>query len=126
MNKKILIGSIIAVVILVLVSSSSAVDVNYDNNEIEPVDTTIEIISFISGFGYEYEYEGDIIFLRNVSLFDSERGFTIRAFTINPLRLFHKEEANVIHANRFIGLILDVAPGIIMASGIALGNIEWS
>ncbi len=132
MEKRILLGSVIAVVILVLVSSSSAVDVNSnDGNEIESVDTTIEIISLISGICYEYEcehiFEGAPLFHRNVSLFSYECKLNIIAFTIKPLiPFFYNEDVNTIHAKRLIGMIIPTHPGEFAVDGIALGNIEWS
>ena len=64
MKKKILIGSIIAVTILIGISTSSAVDVKTnDYNEIEQTDTTIEVISIIRGnFETFNRYENGVIF----------------------------------------------------------------
>ena len=97
MNKKILIGSIIAVAILISVSSSSAVDVDSnDGNEIESLDTTFEIISLITGACYEFEANtlnpGAPMFHRNVSFFSDSHQLNIKALTIHPLRFFYNKD----------------------------------
>ncbi|UCF13278.1 MAG: hypothetical protein JSW06_03195 [Thermoplasmatales archaeon] len=89
MNKKILVGSIIAVVTIVLVSSSSEVDIKYDDNEIEPVDNYIEIVSRIDGFVEDYNWQGGII-IQHLH-FDArfKGGLNIKALTLNPFKPFY-------------------------------------
>ncbi len=129
MNKKILLGSIIAVTILIGISTSSAVDVKTnDYNEIEQTDTTIEVISIIRGnFETFNRYENGVIFGHIYGRVHPAIGVNIISFTINPLHLFYSVTAkNHIDIPHFIGIIFWTAADNIIVTGIALGNIEWS
>ncbi len=134
MNKKILIGSIIAVAILVLVSSSSAVDVdnNVDNVSrenltTEPLDNNeTEIISKIDGSCLSSNFIGFGVF-RNVEILAGyDTWVHIVGYTsLIPRRSYTEHSCNYVKAPIFIGYTFQVSPGRQTVHGIAIGDIEW-
>ena len=128
MNKKILLGSIIAVVILTI-PISTAVDVRTDNeNDIEQVDNTFEVISFIRGNLEVIDGDNGYLTVGHISgRIHPAIGINIRAFTINPLKLFYAKTAmDYIDVPHVIGFVFWLAADNMFVAGIALGNIEWS
>ena len=134
MRKDILIGSIIAVVILVLVSSSSAIDVKKDvggvsreNRTTEPLDNNeTEIISKIDGSCLSSNFIGFGVF-RNVEIWAGiDTWIEIVGYTsILPPRSYLVHFCNYVKAPIFIGYTFQVSPGRQTVHGIAIGDIEW-
>ena len=130
MKKKILIGSIITIAILVLVSTTSAVDEKIIlDEENKPIDSTIEIISFIRGSCWKLDPPGLFGIHRNLELHGNpgEGDLHFTSFTINPIRLFSVPDPYCIVIPLFIGIIIPISPFDIdyFVRGIGFGNIEW-
>jgi len=124
MNKKILIGSIIAVAILVLVSSSSALDVKIQNK-----DDDIYLITLIRGHPWSGEINGMGIF-RELTAYAPSPGIEyikIYGIKISEGKLDSiQDNVHFIRAPRFIGFYHDGGPtNWDTVFGIAIGEIEW-
>ena len=136
MNKKILIGSIIAVAMLVLITNTSAIDVKIDKyNNLRENQTNKswnnnqeEIMSFIYG---HYAGEEDFDFFGaffNLELF-AYFGTSIRIISYTsflPIQKYIVERAIYVKAPIFIGFLKRSQPsgnGIVF--GVIFGDIEW-
>jgi len=126
MKKEILIGSIIAVVMFIMFSSSSALDV-----EIQNKDDDIYLITKISG----YPTSGEIVgfgFFRELTITQSPVGIDyieIQGMKISNGRLdsFHYWDVSYVKAYHFFGIYHEGGPTAInRVFGIAIGEIEWS
>ena len=126
MNKKILIGSIIAVVILIGVSFTSVIGMNIDNeNEKELLDNGyFEIITYIDGYCETIKCKG-IIIKRNMEIWVSGSGLRIEAHTLNPSEPVYKEKPSYLYAPVFIGWMWMVSADCYTIHGKAYGNIYW-
>jgi len=127
MNKKILIGSILSVVILILVSFPIVICEN-ENPEIESLDNgEDEIFSSISGtFEYMYRKEKKFIIYRDVEFFGCVTA-TIKALTRNISRpVYYAYPTDYIKAPLVIGWGILLAPDRVTFGGITFGNIKWS
>ena len=124
MKKKILIGSIIAVVILVMFSSSSALDVRIQNKvdiylitKIDGRPSSCEIV----GFGFFRELTARaVVGIDNIH---------IRGFKISNGRLegFNDMVVDYVRASHFFGFYRDGGPtSHNTVFGWAIGEIEWS
>ena len=131
MNKKILISSLFATLML-LVPMTSAVDINSDvndesrkNYEIEPLDDYEEIITFIDGTCNGITKKG--IYIKRDVIFQAggTTGFEISGY-YRPWVHFNEINVIYIHAPLFIGVIYNHFGGTTYSVwGIALGDIEW-
>jgi len=106
-----------------IIISEPYVDIN--NNQ--PVDTTRELITYISA-NYEYWEVDDLgLYIGPISLSGSLWGIEINAITLN---LFsnprYKETVDVVTAGFFIGTIHQFAADGFSIFGFAFGNIKWS
>ena len=130
MNKKILIGSIIAVTLLVLMSTTLAVNVKKDNeNNIESIDFPIEVISLIRGNcqGIGGGNPGGPLLIGQVSFtVHPAIGMNIRALTVNPLKSYSATASEYIDTSFFFGFQFWTAGDNIAIIGFAFGDIEWS
>ena len=125
MNKKILIGSIIAVVILVLVSFPITIGEKI-YPKIEPLDNgEVEIFSKIRGYCVRYicKEEGYIIY-RQIRIYGE---MDIKAHTFNSSEsVYYATAYQYVYAPIFIGLFYQIALPCLQVFGYAFGNIEWS
>jgi hypothetical protein len=131
MNKKILIASIFATLML-LIPISSAVDVNTDvddealmNFGVKPLDADTEIITRIHGYSDNYETHSWKGLIRNISIWGSETlELKIEGWKYPFLTYFFKT-VTVVHASFFIGYFsFNRHVGEWFVNGIAIGNIE--
>ena len=134
MNKKILIGSIIAVVILTI-PVSTAIDIetvvdtkSSENFEIETLDNNREIISYIYGACYGIEFK-DKGLIRRVEIWAGDPTWIdiigSKLPTFPPLEFGFQVTAHHVIVPRFIGYSMYTHPTFRVVHGIALGNIEW-
>ena len=129
MNMKTLIGSIITITLLILVSTTSAVDANTtDRKKVEPLDNgEKEKITYIDGSCLGVEFNGPGFF-RNVEINAGwDTWFTITAITsFLPFKSYQITAGRYIKAPFFIGIVPPMAPGRFAVKGYAIGDIEWS
>jgi len=134
MNKKILLGSIIAVAILVLVSSSSAIDVKKDvgsvsreNLTTEPLDNNeTEIISKIDGSCLSSSFYGIGVFFDVEISAGYDTWIQIIGITsVLPKQSYTVHFGKYVKTPIFIGYTFQVAPRAQTVHGIAIGDIEW-
>ena len=136
MNNKILIGSIIAVAILVVMSSSSAVEYKTDdikvtsetiNNKVEPLDNgCFEIITYVEGYTHPMtiKWVGIFIYL-HLEMWEYDVGaISIKAYTLNPLNPVYEANPKFIYAPLFIGSI-GCTSSFDHIEGYFIGNIYW-
>ena len=129
MNKKIVIASLFATLMLMIpittvVSINS--DVNYEsreNYEIKPSNDYQEIITFIDGTCYDVITKG-IYIKRDVTF---QGGWLDISGYYRPWNHFNEIDVVYIHAPIYIGIIFSHAPKADSYSiwGFALGDIEW-
>ena len=128
MEKRILIGSIIAVIILVLVSFPTVI-----SEKIKPENEALdngyrEIYTHVNGECVYLRYGGFgfFIFFSNIST-NAIVDMDIEAHTLNPLEpVYHASPKNYFYAPFFIGFISYHATDRLYIVGTAFGNIEWS
>ena len=138
MNKKILIGSIIATILLTIpISVAVDTDITIDDilldnsDEIGASDEYKEIITSIDAWGAEGTIEVDVsgigIFFHRVEIWaDESIEITgIRRFHIFPVS-FSSYTHHLIAPRRVILFHGGISPGQEQLHAIALGNIEWS
>ena len=125
MNKKILIGSIIAVALLVGVSTSTALYVKRNNKEFEPLDNGyFEVVTYIDGYCENLECRG-ILIKRNMEIWVSGSGLNIEAHTLNPSNPIYKAKPSYLYVPVFIGWAWMVSADCYTIEGTAFGNIYW-
>jgi hypothetical protein len=132
MNKKILIGSILSVVILILVSFPTVIS-EKENPKIELLDNKNEIISFIRGKGWpEIPYGIEIGEIRNLDILTNKGYLHMTSIAINPeriipLRITIFARPRHLDIPLFYGILIGspvpYSPHRII--GFAIGDIEW-
>ena len=90
-----------------------------DSDELEPLDQYIEIISKVSGSGYEYSRPGFF----GLNIVDGD-GVNIKSLTLYN-GIITVEHVDSVYASFFIGLRYAIANYWINFAGWAFGNIEW-
>ena len=134
MNRKILIISIFAILLLLIIPVITANNLNKhtyskvtENQKVLHLDIDIyeEIITFIEGTanGVKINRRG---LIRDVEFWD-EMGLGMLEIDgrRKPWESFNVINIIYIHAYRFIGFIIPTAPGYGRVYGIAIGNIDW-
>ena len=122
MNKKILIGSIIAVAILVLVSFPITISEKV-NPEIKPLDNGyFEIITYIDGYCENLDFKG-ILIKRHMEIWVSGSGLRIEAHTLNPSEPVYYANPSYLYVPVFIGWMWMVSADCYTIHGKAYGNI---
>jgi len=129
MNNKILIGSIIAVAILVLVSTSSAIDEKTDDIKVtSETDDYKEIITFINGAYTDFHVlSGFIIKDVNITALVGLDNIYISGWRWEECRIrpdMYWEYCKWVQVPRFIGYTYQ-KDGFNMVRGTAFGNIEY-
>jgi hypothetical protein len=131
MNKKILIASVFATLMLT-VPTTSVVGVNSDRNddskenyEIDTLDDYEEIITFIEGTCNNVTFKG-IYIKRDVTLHGGENtGLEISGY-YRPWNYFNEIDVIYIHVPIYIGIIFSYPSGMTCSIlGFAFGDIEW-